>query len=236
MCTKSGIGSKKIVPRFPNGYTVGREIAAEFMRVYSVDYAVIRNIPLLKTAIEPGDNMEKFILYRGAVNEARGLEHLIPAMKQVDANLWIFGDGNFIDQTKSLIKSNNLTNKVFLKGKLLPEALENITSRAYIGINLVEKIGLNQYYSLANKFFDYIHHLVPQVTMDYPEYKTINDQYKVAMLLKNLYPLTIADSLNQLLNDKALYNSLRQNCISARQDLNWQEEEKKLLAFYHELL
>lgn len=41
---------RKLVPRFPLGYTVGHQIAAEFKKIYGVDYAVIRNLPLLKTA------------------------------------------------------------------------------------------------------------------------------------------------------------------------------------------
>jgi glycosyltransferase involved in cell wall biosynthesis len=229
---------RKMVPLFPNGYTVGHKIAAEFRQIYKVEYAVIRNMPLLKPAMAFTGNSEKpekYILYQGAVNEARGLEHLIPAMNQVGSPLFIYGDGNFIVQTKKSIQSNNLTGKVFLKGKLLPGELNIVTSRAYIGINLVENIGLNQYYSLANKFFDYIHHLVPQVTMDYPEYRDINEQFEVALLVKDLDPVTIANSLNRLLNDEVLYERLRENCIMARTQLNWQQEEKKLLIFYQTL-
>lgn len=226
---------RKFVPLFPNGYTVGHKIAAEFWQIYKVEYEIIRNVPLLKPAKQFIGKPNKYVLYQGAVNEARGLEYLIPAMNQVDAILLIYGDGNFMDQTKNIIKSNNLTNKVFLKGKLLPEALEIITPQAYIGVNLVENIGLNQYYSLANKFFDYIHHLVPQVTMSFPEYKTINEQFEVALLLQNLEPGTIAKSLNQLLNDDVLYERLRRNCLLARDQLNWQQEEKKLLVFYSNL-
>lgn len=226
---------KKFVPRFPNGYTVGHKIANEFREIYKVKYEVIRNVPLLIPLNQFTGNQEKYILYQGAVNEARGLEHLIPAMNLVDATLLIYGDGNFMDQTKNIIKSNNLTHKVFVKGKLLPEELDAITPQAYIGVNLVENIGLNQYYSLANKFFDYIHHLVPQITMDFPEYKTINEQFEVALLIKDLEQGTIANSLNELLHNEALYEKLYQNCIKARVQLNWQQEEKKLLFFYHHL-
>ena len=71
--------------------------------------------------------------------------------------------------------------------------------------------------------------------MDYPEYKTINEQYEVALLIRDLEPQVIAGNLNELLNDEALYERLRQNCIRAREQLNWQQEEKKLLFFYHNL-
>lgn len=227
---------KKMIPRFANGYTVGYEIAAVFQANYGVRYEVIRNMPFLKnTTPRQEQNGEKYIVYQGAVNEARGMEYLIPAMQLVDAPLFIYGDGNFLSQTKTIISSNNLSGKVLLKGKLLPEDLDSVTANAYIGINLVENIGLNQYFSLANKFFDYIQHLVPQVTMNFPEYQRVNEEYGVALLLDDLAPATIAAGLNRLLNDTELYNKLLENCISARQVLNWQEEEKKLVAFYHRL-
>jgi hypothetical protein len=37
------------------------------------------------------------------------------------------------------------------------------------------------------------------------------------------------------LNDTVLYERLRKNCIMAREQLNWQQEEKKLLTFYSNL-
>jgi len=59
------------VPQFPWGYTVSESIAHEFYRLYGVNYATIRNIPVLKSLDDP-PVLEKFILYQGAVNEARG--------------------------------------------------------------------------------------------------------------------------------------------------------------------
>lgn len=223
---------KKFVPRFKNGYTVSTSIASKFKELYGVDYEVIRNMPALKTSLTRPVTKEKIILYQGAVNEARGLEFLIPAMKAIDAKLVIYGDGNFMEQTKDLIAANNLQDKVFVKGKVLPEELDTISQSVYIGINLVEHIGLNQYYSLANKFFDYINNELPQVTMNFPEYKKINDEFEVAVLADNLQIETITTAINKLLNDENLYNRLQQNCMNAKQVLNWQNEEKKLIAFY----
>ncbi len=225
---------KKYVPKFPNGYTVGHFIAAEFNKNYGVNYKVIRNLPLLKNEATKSFliNDKKIIIYQGAVNEARGLEFLIPAMKNINAVLHIYGDGNFVEETRRIISTNNLADKVFMKGKLLPEQLDTISSHAFIGINLVENNGLNQYYSLANKFFDLIQHAIPQVTMDFPEYKKINDEFEVAILITDLQILTIENAINKLLSDENLYRSLQQNCLTARKTLNWQHEEKKLISFY----
>lgn len=227
---------RTFVPEFKNGYTVSQSIAAEFNNRYGVNYAVIRNLPVLKELSPVFKHKEKIILYQGAVNEARGLEFLIPAMKNIDANLHIYGDGNYMQQTKSLITANNLHEKVFLKGKVLPGELDSITQDAYIGLNLVENNGLNQYYSLANKFFDYIQNGIPQVSMNFPEYKRINDEFEVAVLIDDLQPDKISAAINNLLNDDILYSRLSQNCLHARQILNWQQEEKRLLSFYNAIL
>ncbi len=223
------------VPKFKNGYTVSLSIAAEFRKVYGVEYEVIQNVPGLKALVPGLQKREKIILYQGAVNEARGLEFLIPAMKEIDAKLHIYGDGNFIEQTKTLIALNILQEKVFLKGKVLPEQLDTIAQLAYMGINLVEHTGLNQYYSLANKFFDYIQNGLPQVSMAYPEYKRINDEFEVALLIDDLQSVSISNTINKLLNEENLYERLQKNCLVARQVFNWQNEEKKLIAFYNNI-
>jgi len=222
---------KKAMPKFKWGYTVSESIAEEFHRRYRVSYKTIRNVPLLQEL----DNMvtsEKFILYQGAVNQARGFEYLIPAMQWINARLVICGDGNFMPQLKKLISDYQLEDKIELKGMLAPSALWTIAQQAHIGVAVPEKEGLNQYLALPNKFFDYVHAGLPQVTVDYPEYRKMNKQFEVAVLIDNLAPKRIAAAINNLLVDDVLHSRLKENCLIARQKLNWQQEEKKLLSFY----
>ena len=221
---------KYSVPQFPNGYTVGTSIADEFYKLYNVQYQAIRNMPLLQDI--PITQKERTILYQGAVNEGRALDQLSDALKLIVAPLVVCGDGNYMYQFKKGIKSRNLENKVLLKGMLPPSELPVYAAKAMVGVNLVEAKGLNQYYSLANKFFDYIHAGLPQVCMNYPEYKRINDTYQVALLINDLKPETIARAINNLLTNDVLYKQLQENCLKARAFLNWQQEEKKLLDIY----
>ena len=144
----------------------------------------------------------------------------------------ICGDGNFMSQLKELIKENKVEDKVELKGMLSPTDLWYISQKATIGIGIAENTGINQYLALPNKFFDYIHAGLPQVTMNFPEYRLINQQFEIAILIDNILPETIADAVNNLLGNTVLYQRLRENCVKARQALNWQQEEKKLLDFY----
>ena len=222
---------RRAVPQFKLGYTVSESIALEFNRRYGVHYTTIRNMPLLRDL--PEQTPEKpFILYQGAVNEARGFETLIPAMKKVDIPLVICGDGNFMPQLKKLIRENGVEEKVVLKGMLPPEELLQFSPRATIAVAVPENTGLNQYLALPNKFFDYLHAGLPQVTANYPEYMQLNRAFEVAVLLDQLDPETIAAAVNNLLQDLVLYKKLKENCLWARLLLNWQKEELKLIEFY----
>jgi glycosyltransferase involved in cell wall biosynthesis len=222
------------VPKFTSGYTVNQPIADEFKKMYRVNYEVIRNIAVLKE-IEPVEKKEKFILYQGAVNEGRSFETLIPAFKNINCKLIICGDGNFLQQAKQLVIDKELQDKVIFKGKIKPEELLVITQQAYIGITLFENKGLSNYYSLGNRFFDYLHAGIPQLCVNYPLYKEINNLLPIAILIDDLSPANIAAQLNNLLVNEVWYNELQQNCLKLRQTLNWQQEEIKLIAFYKDI-
>lgn len=223
------------VPKFKYGYTVNQPIADEFKNMYGVNYEVIRNMALLKE-IQPIEKKERFILYQGAVNEGRSFETLIPAFKNIICKLIICGDGNFMEQAKQLVADNNLQEKVIFKGKVRPAELVAITQQAYIGITLFDDKGLSNYYSLANRFFDYLHAGIPQLCVSYPVYGEINSQLPIALLVDDISAENLAIQLNNLLQNEVLYKELQQNCLKARQSLNWQNEEKKLIQFYKNIL
>jgi len=223
------------VPRFRYGYTVNQPIADEFNRLYQRQYEVVRNVPVLQPVAVP-EKKERFILYQGAVNEGRSFDTLIPAMQWVNARLVIAGDGNFMERAQELVARHGLAEKVHFTGKLLPARLRELTREAWVGVTLFEKTGLSNYYSLANRYFDYLHAGIPQLCVDYPVYRELNKTQPVALLTDDLSAQALAARLNQLLTDPVLYETLQQNCLAVRRQLNWQEEEKVLIRFYHSIL
>lgn len=222
------------VPHFPVGYTIGECYADEFKKRYGVDYGIVRNATILKPVQIPAKE-EKFILYQGAVNVGRCFEQLIPAMKYVDARLIICGEGNFYAQAVALAQQLGITDKVIFKGYVPPAQLGEYTIKAWIGITLFEDTSLSNRLSLANRFFDYMHHGVPQICIKYPEYEKVNDRFEIATLVADATPENIADAINRLLTDEEYYKRLQQNCLKAREIYCWQEEEKRLIATYKNL-
>jgi len=234
---------KKSVPQFQYGYTVNQFIADEMKRRYGVQYRVIRNLPFAKagaplTEVQPllASLPPRFFLYQGAVNEGRSFETLIPAMQQVVIPLVIAGDGNFMDTLKGLIRQYGVENKVIVLGAVAPDMLRKLTPKAWYGLTLFESTGLNQYYSLANRFFDYIQAGIPQLCVNYPEYEAINRHYRIAYLINDLSPDSLANTLNKLAVDRVLYKELQSACAIAAQALCWENEEQRLKDVYQNLL
>lgn len=222
------------VPKFKFGYTIGEFYAKEFQINYNSTFEIIRNATVFDEQNFQTKTGE-YILYQGAVNEGRGFEKLIPAMKNVEAKLIVCGNGNFFEQAKALVIENNLENKIEFKGYVEPNALKEFTKNAKIGITIFDNIGKSNVLSLANRFFDYMHFGVPQLAMNYPEYKKINEDVEVALLLNKVDENEISKSLNLLLNDYDFYQKLKLNCKIASKKYCWQEEEKKLISFYNTL-
>lgn len=221
----------KVVPHLKYAYTVNTSLARLYKEKYNVDFESIRNISRLTTLSKKTLSEKPYIIYAGALNAGRGLEETIEAMQQCEINLMICGDGNLTEHLKDQVKELNLEHKVIFKGYVQPEELQQLVEGAYAGILVLKNEGLSYYYSLANKFFDYLHAGIPQITTDFPEYKTLNEAYHVAVYAE-LNPESIAHAINQLVNDHDLYKKLQENALIARQELNWQKESEKLITFY----
>ncbi len=226
-------------------YTVCRSLADLFAELYGTDFVVVRNLPFASVAPVYSDavapilsrSAPKIILYQGALNAGRGLEELIAAMPHIDAAvLWLVGEGDCSVQLRTLVNAKSVSDKVVFLGRKTPEELREITKQAYLGVNLLQHQSLNYYYSLANKYFDYIQAEVPSVNMDYPEYQRHLREYEVGIMLpQTLEPAAIATAINGLLVDGARYECLQANCRLAKAVYTWENERKVLLAVYAEL-
>lgn len=226
---------KYAVPKFTWGYTIGECYAEQFNLLYGVQYAVVRNATVLQDQASQILPEKKYILYQGAVNEGRSFETLIPAMQNIDCTLIICGEGNFYTQAVELTQQYHLQDKIIFKGYVEPALLRQYTSGAYIGITLFTHQGKSNYYSMANRFFDYMHAGVPQLCVAFPEYVKVNTQFQIASLIENCDVQTISDALQNLLNNPEMHQQMKKQCALAKLHYCWQEEEKKLKGVYQSL-
>jgi glycosyltransferase involved in cell wall biosynthesis len=226
---------KTYVPKMDACYTVGGSLADLFQKKHGVAFSVIMNVPLLTdNVINEDTGSDKFILYQGALNQGRGLELLIESMQKLPLKLFLAGEGDLSDSLRKLVSRLKLDDKVVFLGWVTPADLEKLTPKAFLGYNLLENLGKSYYFSLSNKFFDYIHACVPGMSNPFPEYEAINNTWKTG-ILTNLSTSEIVFNVERAINDKNYYQQLRENCKKAKQFFNWQQEEKKLISIYDAL-
>ncbi|MBK8501883.1 MAG: glycosyltransferase family 4 protein [Saprospiraceae bacterium] len=226
--------AQKGIPQTHLRYTVSQGIAENLERLYSRPFEVIHNYPPLQTA-EPGSVREEVLIYVGVLNQGRGLPELVKAMHEINAKLWLVGDGDIREELWTLATQENLLHKIVFKGFVPPADLNSLLLKARVGINLLDGSSLSYRHSLANKFFDYVHAGIPQVFMEFPEYKRQYQQFRVGAPIFDLTKSSIVYAINHLLQDRNYWFNIHIDCLKARKVWCWQNEEKKLLELVNRL-
>ncbi|MBK9337776.1 MAG: glycosyltransferase [Lewinellaceae bacterium] len=231
------------LPFYRHAYTVGPALAGIFEKKYGIPFGVVRNMPSEAACPPAGSSAERketagrVLLYQGALNEGRGIEQTLVAMQQLgDFELWLAGEGDLSEMLRKRAIELGVQDRVRFLGWVRPANLKTLTPQAWIGINVLENKGLSYYYSLANKFFDYVQAGVPVLTMNFPEYRALHAEHAVALLLDNLSSEAVVRAVRYLQENPEAYQTLKQNTLLARQEWNWEKEEQALLASWNALL
>ncbi|MEK7256632.1 MAG: glycosyltransferase, partial [Bacteroidota bacterium] len=177
------------------------------------------------------------LIYQGVLNDGRGLEQAIEAVSHLEnIELWLAGEGDLSQELRALAAKFQANSKVKFLGKVPPQDLPALTRQAHAGLNLLKNKGLNYYYSLANKVFDYVQAGIPCLCMDFPEYQKLNAQFDVFHLVGDLETATLVQAIERLRTDEKWYQHLESNCRQASREWVWEKEEKKLMEFYQKLI
>lgn len=233
------------VPRTDAAYTVCESLKNYFEEQYRRPFGVVRNLPFEQEESaemqrswqgQSAENQPFILLYQGALNMGRGLEEMLAAMPLLPeyVHFWLAGEGDVSAQLRAETERLQLTDRVKFLGYVQPKALRTLTLQCHAGLNLLQNKGLNYYFSLANKFFDYTQALRPSLNMAFPEYTRHVQTQPVALLLDDLKSTTIAAAVQKLLSPST-YAELQNACRRARRLWTWEREETQLLAIYSQL-
>lgn len=227
----------KICPQIEYNYTVGPSLQEIFAEKYNVPYHTILNIDHdAKQALDLRNRKFNQMIYLGVINEGRGIEIAIESLRLLpQKNLLIIGDGDLTVNMKALAIDLNVSDRVEFLGYIQPKDIANYLENSWIGINLLDNQSLSYYYSLANKYFDYIHAQLPCISMNFPEYSKIQGKCGCGVLIENYAIKDFVSAVKQLEN-KELYNSCVDGCVIAAKEYNWSIEKSKLLTLYEQWL
>lgn len=219
-----------ILPRITQSMTVCQSIADYYHSKYNIEMKVVRNVPTFRNTIRTNKLVfpnKKIILYQGALNVGRGLEWVLNAMPLIDnAMLVIIGNGDIRKELEAQTTKLKIEDRVQFIGVVSSDMLHEYTASADIGLCLLEEMGLNYYYALPNRIFDYIQAGVPVLATRFPEIAKVVDTYKTGVLIDHYEPVYLTETINNMLSNPFETTHFEE----VAKELCWENEEKVLIS------
>jgi glycosyltransferase involved in cell wall biosynthesis len=220
--------------------TVSRGIAEDMARAYGLDapLAVIRNVPDRQTVVVPAPGETITILYHGILAPERGLEEAVAAMALVppEFRLVLRGPGQtgFIDRLERSAQAAGVADRVTIAPAVPMTELVQAAAAADIGLFAPPSRSKQNRYALPNKFFEYIQAGLALCIGDLPDMAPLLREKELGLGVTECTPAAIAATLNAF--DRPAIERFKANSRKAAEELNWQVEQRKLIALYESAL
>lgn len=233
---------EKCLPHVDAAFTVCQSVADEYYARYGVTMTVVRNLAMRfsdNQKIDKETSTTPTLLYQGAVNVGRGVREAIDAMQYLPkCRLVVAGDGDLLPELREYASHLEWADRVCFLGRVRPEELHAITSKASLGLCLLEDLGLNYRYALPNRVGDFAQAGVPLLATDFPEIRRIFDSYGIGTLTEacpkvksgkmyEKYVTELADTIRKTLdfwNDMPAQERA-QRFQRAGEELCWEKEK-----------
>lgn len=226
---------RRLIYKCDSVIVVGEFIAKWYEKEYSINnVSVLRNIPTRRSVERCERNIfrEKWnipqehviYIYQGVINYGRGIDSLLETFSKLPKNihLVIMGYGGYTDK---VIEAERLNLNIHYQEAVKPSEIPVYTSCADIGLNIIENVGLSYYYSLPNKFFEYLYCGLPVIASNFPEVSKIINKENCGWLIEpntdELYNLISTISSEDLEIKKS-------NLSSIPEMYNWDKDSEVL--------
>ncbi|WP_209121750.1 glycosyltransferase family 4 protein [Alkalihalobacillus sp. BA299] len=184
------------------------------------------------------------VMYLGGMTPIRGVKELIEAFSIVrkekrEAKLMFVGffeSKAFEQEMHQLIKKLDLEEHIEFQGRVPYEQIEAYLAKSSVGVIPYLPVP-NHLVCLPNKLFEYMASGNAVIASDFPHYREVVEESEGGVVVDPTNPDQIAKAIVQLLDDKEKLKETQRNAQTSFQSTyNWESEEKKLLAFYRQIL
>ena len=227
----------RLVHKIDRMISVSNAAADYFETKYSICRpTVITNCPMKNTLPLKEKTQGVFeVVYQGLMVRGRGYEEFANAAKYLPEGicLKLRGYGSLEQQLRTMVKKENLSEKVLFDQPVEVAELVQAASASHVGAVLTRPVNLNFLLSVSNKVFEYAAAGLPVIMSDVPEHRYLNEKYHFGMILDEVTPQKIAEAILYLYQNKEVYQTMAKNAKKMSEEMNWEAESKKLLEIYH---
>ena len=171
---------------------------------------------------------EKLFIYVGEINKGRGITNLLEIFKDLKSRILFLGYGPLVNKVKDFEK--NYSN-IHYHEAVEPDSLISLIQEADVGLCLVERVSLSDYFCLPNKLFEYAFAGLPVIASDFPDIKFLVEKYDLGFCCDS-------GSIKDVKKNIERYESIikiSKNDLSKLHDLSWQKQELNLINVYRRL-
>ncbi len=201
----------------------------------------IRNFPLVKS-IETGYRRvteQPILIYAGGLTRERGISEIIQAMAYTDKskNVRLVLYGKFDPEDyQEVVQGLKGFDRVEYRGWIAPEDVWQKISEATVGIVCFHPMP-NHINAMPNKLFEYMGAGLPVIASNFPLWKDTVLANNCGLTVDPLNPEEIAIAVEYLIMHPDEARDMGENGRKAVLDeYNWENECKKLLTLYEDLL
>lgn len=138
------------------------------------------------------------------------------------------------NEIKQLPYWNTIQSLISFHGYLDVKDGYKLSANCCMGYSFVSE-NKNVKESIPRKLYEYLQVGLPVISSGHPLYRHMVEQNQVGFCIDENTGKAMADAVEKLYRDKNLLNTFANNSIQCGQArYNWEEEEKKLIGFYHQ--
>lgn len=214
-----------------------------YRRKYNIDNVhPIKNYPYKRIDSVPSQSLLRkhfdipadhiLFIHQGMFGQGRGVEKILQAFANTkESNHIVFlGSGEL---TPVIQEYEKKFSHIHWHKAVPPNEVWSYTTGADVGIHIIENTCLNHYICLPNKVLEYLNAKIPIIISDFPEMASLVDNYNCGWKIQpdsaSLLHLIEQISLDDIIEKK-------KNAALWPAQNSWEDEEKKLLQMFRNLL
>jgi len=177
---------------------------------------------------------ERAVCYVGGISTPRGINEMVYALNNVDAQLYLCGRFSSEKDRMTLTKIDGWS-KVKEMGFLNREQVSDICSKSIAGLVLFHPEP-NHVNAQPNKLFEYMSAGIPVISSDFHLWKEIIEGNRCGICVNPLDPTAITNAIQYLIDNPEEVEIMGRNGKRAVEEkYNWSSEGEKLLKLYRSL-